>query len=206
LPEQSDYEAFDLATELELTTDESRVSQMLLADVSGQRLLYPRIKIVIKLYNNYPKTQASIRKYACWFDFECLLASEDPTLTSIDPANMTDAQKERLEALVLFVTQANTDAITAAKDNLQFTTADQLAQGATTLASITSNVNGELGKTLDMVGRQAAVDMIAVSVIHVIHLFITHSKGCFLLLYDQLFLRSSWPTASVRSRRTTRPS
>jgi len=61
------------------------------------------------------------------------------------------------------LSQANTDAINAANENLQFTTADQLAQGATTLASITSNVNGEYGKTLDMEGRQAAVDMIEVS-------------------------------------------
>ena len=46
---------------------------------------------------------------------------------------------------------------------MSFTTQDQLAQGANTLAAITSNVagGGLLSQTLDMEGRQAAVEMIA---------------------------------------------
>ncbi len=63
---------------------------------------------------------------------------------------------------LLFSYQENTDAIVTAKDTLAFDTLDNLAQGATTLASITANVAGDgpLSKTLDMEGRQAAVDMI----------------------------------------------
>ena len=51
----------------------------------------------------------------------------------------------------------------AASNSLQYETVDQLAQGATTLASITANIAGDglLSKTLDMEGREVAVEMIA---------------------------------------------
>ena len=127
-----------------------------------------------------PLIQASIRETACWFNFECLLQSQNPELVGLDPNNLTDTQTEQLEAMLLALTQVclkkhstfatasfsqtNTDAINTAKDNLQFTTTDQLAQGATTLEAITANVAGTgiLSNTLDMNGREAAVEMISV--------------------------------------------
>lgn len=60
--------------------------------------------------------------------------------------------------------QANTDAIMNAKDNIPFTSLDQLAQGAAVLKRITAGLDkSELSaKTLDMEGREAAVQMIGV--------------------------------------------
>ena len=63
--------------------------------------------------------------------------------------------------------QANTNAIVNAKDGLQLETMDQLAAAANTLNGITSNIGSsgpELANTLDMEGREAAVELIQVKI------------------------------------------
>ncbi|XP_059084074.1 uncharacterized protein LOC131881274 [Tigriopus californicus] len=140
LPEQDEYEALNLDASIKnfaVLGDQARVSQMLLAD-------------------------ASIRETACWFNIQCMLKQQDLSLESTEKENMTDSQLDQFNELMKLITNANTEAIRSARDNLQFTTNDQLAQGASTLSAITSNLAGspELSKTLDMQGREAAVQMI----------------------------------------------
>lgn len=140
LPEQDEYEALNLDEAIKKFAglgDQARVSQMLLAD-------------------------ASIRETACWFNIQCLLKQQDLSIESTAKENMTESQLDQFNELMKLITNANTEAIRSARDNLQFTTTDQLAQGATTLSAITSNLAGspELSKTLDMQGREAAVQMI----------------------------------------------
>jgi hypothetical protein len=83
-------------------------------------------------------------------------------LATFDYENMGDTQQVEFDNLVRTITNANTGALTSAKDNMQFTNADQLEQGAGTLYAITSNLvgTGPLTKTLDMKGREAAVGLI----------------------------------------------
>ena len=52
-------------------------------------------------------SQASIRKYACWFDIYCLLQQENPDLdlTDFDLENVTDSQQQQINSLILLVTQ-----------------------------------------------------------------------------------------------------
>ncbi len=95
-----------------------------------------------------------------------MLKEENPDmdLTALDTGNLTESQQEQVDNLILLVTQENKEALESASTNLQYETADQLAQSATTLASITANIAGDgvLSKTLDMQGREVAVNMIAV--------------------------------------------
>ena len=60
--------------------------------------------------------------------------------------------------------QANTQLISNAAETLTFSTIDQLDQGAGTLYTITSQLTkgGDVAKTLDMKGREAAVQLIEV--------------------------------------------
>ena len=62
-----------------------------------------------------------------------------------------------------------------AAQTLEFNTIDQLDQGAGTLYTITSQLTkgGDVAKTLDMKGREAAVELIEVIII------ITHEYFCF---------------------------
>lgn len=90
------------------------------------------------------------------------MAQEGQDVANMDPDSMDDQQKEEFNKLMRDITFANTDALNSAKDNMQFSSADSLEQGASTLYSITSNLvgSGPLSKTLDMQGREAAVDFI----------------------------------------------
>ena len=140
LPDEADYNSVDIQALLDQYTeigDQSRVSQILQAD-------------------------ASIRAKACWFNISCALASNGQSLADLDPDKMDDKQKAEFNQLIRDVTKANTDALNSAKDNLNFESADALDQGASTLYSITSNLvgGGPMSKTLDMQGREAAVDFI----------------------------------------------
>ena len=60
--------------------------------------------------------------------------------------------------------QANTQLISNAAETLTFSSIDQLDQGAGTLYTITSQLTkgGDVAKTLDMKGREAAVQLIEV--------------------------------------------
>ena len=60
--------------------------------------------------------------------------------------------------------QANTQLISNAAETLTFSSIDQLDQGAGTLYTITSQLTkgGDTAKTLDMKGREAAVELINV--------------------------------------------
>ena len=62
--------------------------------------------------------------------------------------------------------QSNTALIRRAVDNLKFTSVDSLDQGASTLYSLTSQLtkSGDISKTLDMNGREAAVELIEVKI------------------------------------------
>ena len=140
LPDQDDYEAVNIDAWLKAETalgNQARVAQILLAD-------------------------ASIRKSACWFDLECQMKQKGLDLASLDPDKMNDREKEEYNELMRTITNANTEALQSAQQNLQFSNLDQLEQGASTLYSITSNLvgSGPLSKTLDMEGRNAAVDLI----------------------------------------------
>ena len=63
------------------------------------------------------------------------------------------------------VLEANTQLLNDAADNLNFDTLEQLDQGAGALYSITSPLvqGGDISKTLDMKGREAAVKLVGVS-------------------------------------------
>ena len=65
---------------------------------------------------------------------------------------------------ILFI-QANTQLLNDAADNLEFDTIEELEQGAGALNSITSKLvqGGDMAKTLDMKGREAAVKLVQVS-------------------------------------------
>ena len=65
---------------------------------------------------------------------------------------------------ILFI-QANTQLLNDAADNLEFDTIEELEQGAGALNSITSKLvqGGDMAKTLDMKGREAAVKLVHVS-------------------------------------------
>ena len=60
--------------------------------------------------------------------------------------------------------QANTQLLSNAAETLTFNSIDQLDQGAGTLYTITSQLTkgGDVAKTLDMKGREAAVQLIEV--------------------------------------------
>ena len=60
--------------------------------------------------------------------------------------------------------KANTQLISNAAETLTFSSIDQLDQGAGTLYTITSQLTkgGDVAKTLDMKGREAAVQLIEV--------------------------------------------
>ena len=62
--------------------------------------------------------------------------------------------------------QANTQLISNAAETLTFSSIDQLDQGAGTLYTITSQLTkgGDVAKTLDMKGREAAVQLIEVRI------------------------------------------
>ena len=136
LPDEADYAQLDIKTLLKEYNDigdQARVSQILLAD-------------------------ASIRAKACWFNATCVLKDT----ASKDYEDMDDKEKAEYQDLIRTLTNANTDALTSAKDSMSFENADQLEQGSSTLYSITSNLigSGPMSKTLDMQGREAAVDFI----------------------------------------------
>ena len=61
--------------------------------------------------------------------------------------------------------KANTQLLNDAADNLNFDTIEELDQGAGALYSITSPLvqGGDISKTLDMKGREAAVKLVGVS-------------------------------------------
>ena len=63
--------------------------------------------------------------------------------------------------------QANTQLISNAAETLTFSTIDQLDQGAGTLYTITSQLTkgGDVAKTMDMKGREAAVQLIEVGMV-----------------------------------------
>ena len=65
---------------------------------------------------------------------------------------------------ILFFTQANTQLLNDAAENLNFNSIQELDQGAGALYSITSPLvlGGEMSKTLDMKGREAAVKLVSV--------------------------------------------
>ena len=136
LPDETDYANTDIKALLKQYNDigdQARVSQILLAD-------------------------ASIRAKACWYNVSCVLKDT----ASLDPEDMDDKQKAEYNDMIRTLTNANTDALTSAKDSMSFESADQLEQGSSTLYSITSNLvgGGPASKTLDMQGREAAVDFI----------------------------------------------
>ena len=60
--------------------------------------------------------------------------------------------------------KANTLLINSAANTLEFNSVEQLEQGAGTLYTITSQLTkgGDIGKTLDMKGREAAVALVDV--------------------------------------------
>ena len=64
------------------------------------------------------------------------------------------------------LSQANTQLITNAAETLTFSSIDQLDQGAGTLYTITSQLTkgGDVAKTMDMKGREAAVQLIEVGI------------------------------------------
>ena len=95
--------------------------------------------------------------------FITIPASEGSQLNAFDdPDKMTDKEKEKYKSLMRTITNANTEALQSAKENLQFSSIDMLEQGASTLYSITSNLvgSGPMSKTLDMEGRAAATELI----------------------------------------------
>ena len=74
--------------------------------------------------------------------------------------NMTDEEKEAFDDLMRTTIQKNAESLKLAS-GLEFSTIEQLQQGASTLRSVVENtVPGEaIGTMLDMEGREAAVVM-----------------------------------------------
>ena len=75
---------------------------------------------------------------------------------------MTIVEATAYDNLMRDLTNANTQLINDAAENLEFNSIEQLDQGAGTLYSITSQLvkGGDVAKTLDMKGREAAVKLV----------------------------------------------
>ena len=93
------------------------------------------------------QADASIKQKANWFSLEDLMGDKSRE-------EMTAIEGDNYDSLMKNLTNANTVLISNA--------ADQLDQGAGTLYTITSQLTkgGDVAKTLDMKGRNAAVKLI----------------------------------------------
>ena len=101
------------------------------------------------------QADASIKQKANWFSLEDLMGDKSRE-------EMTAIEGDNYDSLMKNLTNANTVLISNAADTLTFNSIDQLDQGAGTLYTITSQLTkgGDVAKTLDMKGRNAAVKLI----------------------------------------------
>ena len=133
LPSQEQYEAYDIAADVKKfkdTGDAGRIAMILQAD-------------------------ASCRSRASWMSLGDLAGDKTRD-------EMTLVEAEEYDTLMRDLTNANTQLINDAADNLEFNSIEQLDQGAGTLYGITSQLvgGGDVAKTLDMKGREAAVKLV----------------------------------------------
>ena len=152
LPTQDQYESYDINADVKAfkdVGDAARIAMILQAD-------------------------SSVRQLASWFSLTDLAGDKlrgdmsDVEGDNYDSLmiNLTNVNFYHMfiEMTILFL-QANTQLLNDAADNLQFNTIEELDQGAGALYSITSQLvkGGDLAKTLDMKGREAAVTLVGVS-------------------------------------------
>ena len=133
MPTREQYEAYDIAADIKKykdTGDAGRISMILQAD-------------------------ASCRQGASWMSLEDLAGDKSRE-------DMTIKEGVAYDNLMKDLTNANTQLINDAAENLEFNSIEQLDQGAGTLYSITSQLvkGGDVSKTLDMKGREAAVKLV----------------------------------------------
>ncbi len=106
MPEEDDYYAFNLENVLSTTYDTARLSQFLRADV--RCILFVSMCGFSSLFLLY--LQASIRKYACWFDMECVMQEQfggELSLEDVENGNLTESQQEQVDELTLLVTDVS---------------------------------------------------------------------------------------------------
>merc|ERR1719312_393903 len=101
------------------------------------------------------QADASVRKLASWLSLSDLAGDKLRD-------DMSDVEGENYDSLLRNLTNANTQLLNDAANNLQFNTIEELDQGAGALYSITSQLvkGGDLAKTMDMKGREAAVTLV----------------------------------------------
>ena len=133
MPVREQYESYDIAADVKKYKDigdAGRISMILQAD-------------------------ASIRQSASWMSLGDLAGDKSRD-------EMTIVEATAYDNLMRDLTNANTQLINDAAENLEFNSIEQLDQGAGTLYSITSQLvkGGDVAKTLDMKGREAAVKLV----------------------------------------------